>query len=291
VSESQLVFVNGMGRSGTSALAKVLSLCGGTLPQPLLRANEGNPHGYWEPLHAFNLNEEFLRAHGSNWYDPTLRLREERSIGAIQRTEFVTKICSFLDACPKVTVLVIKEPRIAGLTDYWCEAARLSGFTSKFVIPIRHPDEVCASLIARDATSRELSSALWLKYNLLAERSTRNYSRVYVAYENLLSNWQKEMNRISIGLSIDLALPSPSVVDAFLKPDSQHHRHTGPTTEVFGVPWCSRVYGALSQAAVDLAADTQVLDEVFAELSMRSETFESAMQEFQTKYRSIPRQS
>jgi hypothetical protein len=50
------------------------------------------------------------------------------------------------------------------------------------------------------------------------------------------------------------------------------------------------VYAALSQAAVDLAADTQVLDEVFAELSTHSETFESAMQEFQTKYGSTPRQ-
>ncbi len=38
-----ILFVLGMGRSGTSALTRVLSLCGGTLPAKLVGANAGNP--------------------------------------------------------------------------------------------------------------------------------------------------------------------------------------------------------------------------------------------------------
>ncbi|HWS66624.1 MAG TPA: sulfotransferase [Steroidobacteraceae bacterium] len=284
MSGSQLVFVNGMGRSGTSALARVLSLCGGELPQPLLSTDEGNPHGYWEPLAALNLNDEFLRAQGSSWYDPTLRVQQGRSIGFSQRAEFVGQISSFLDACPKAATVVIKEPRIAALLDYWCEAARHVGLNPKFVIPVRHPDAVCASLMARNGTSRELSSALWLKYNLLAERSTRNYSRVFVEYPNLLSDWKKEMIRISGALSIALVLSAESAVDAFLENGSQHQRHSGPTTEVFGEPWCSRVYAELSQAAMDRAPDTQVLDEVFTAFSLCSRSFEIAIDDFRTKY-------
>ena len=50
----------------------------------------------------------------------------------------------------------------------------------------------------------ELSCALWLKYNLLAERQTRGMRRVFVEYANLLGNWRQEIARISTALSIDL---------------------------------------------------------------------------------------
>ena len=39
------LFVIGMPRSGTAALTRVLSLCGGTLPAGLAGANSGNPLG------------------------------------------------------------------------------------------------------------------------------------------------------------------------------------------------------------------------------------------------------
>ena len=67
--------------------------------------------------------------------------------------------------------------RLCGL---WFEAARQAGFDSVVVIPVRHPQESIASHAARDRASPELSSALWLKYNLLAERHTRALPRVFV---------------------------------------------------------------------------------------------------------------
>lgn len=42
------LFVLGMGRSGTSALTRVLSLCGATLPVGMMGADEGNRRGYLE---------------------------------------------------------------------------------------------------------------------------------------------------------------------------------------------------------------------------------------------------
>ena len=58
--DNAAIFILGMGRSGTSAIARVLALCGASLPQSLLGPNEGNPRGYWEPLEALHINEEFL---------------------------------------------------------------------------------------------------------------------------------------------------------------------------------------------------------------------------------------
>jgi len=87
---------------------------------------------------------------------------------------------------------VIKDPRITVLSGVWFEATRLAGFDIAAVIAVRHPQEVIASLAARSGASPELSSALWLKYNLLAERHTRALPRLFVEYPNLLDNWRRE---------------------------------------------------------------------------------------------------
>ena len=65
-----VLFVLGMGRSGTSALTRVLSLCGATLPTGMMGADAGNPRGYWEPRAALRLNEKFLGRRGSTYFDP-----------------------------------------------------------------------------------------------------------------------------------------------------------------------------------------------------------------------------
>ena len=62
------VVVLGMHRSGTSALSRVLNLCGAFLPAnlrpPKLR---NNPKGSWEPEEVVNLNERVLRHLGGAW--------------------------------------------------------------------------------------------------------------------------------------------------------------------------------------------------------------------------------
>src|SRR6476646_7775964 len=63
------LFLLGNGRSGTSALARVLSLCGGMLPPGLLGATSENPRGFFEPRAVIHLNQAILHDHGSSGYD------------------------------------------------------------------------------------------------------------------------------------------------------------------------------------------------------------------------------
>src|ERR1700757_562044 len=76
------LFVLGFGRSGTSALTRVLSLCGAALPAGLLGATSEDPRGCGEPRAAIHLNETILRRHGSSGYDLTLRMQEEGAFDA-----------------------------------------------------------------------------------------------------------------------------------------------------------------------------------------------------------------
>jgi hypothetical protein len=284
VPENQLLFVFGMGRSGTSALTRVLSLCGASLPGPLLGANGDSSTNYWEPLEAFKLNEEFLFRHGATWYDPTLRLQDEINFDPRERQIYIEQIQKLLTAFTGTPLTVIKEPRIVALSDFWFEATRRAGLTAKIIIPVRHPDEVAASLAARDGVSRELSNLLWLKYNLLAEHRSRPFLRVFVKYDNLMSDWRREVGRISETLSVELVASDETSIESFLDPDLHHHRHTAAPTELFGAAWTNQAYAAFCAAAQDGQVDLRAMDKIFAAYAKSQRTFRIALDEFRCRF-------
>ncbi len=258
-----VLFVLGAGRSGTAALTRVLSLCGGALPAGMLGADSGNPLGYWEPRAAVYLNEVILRRQGSAQYDPSLRLHEEGAFDAEKNAACIAKIDAFLNTLPAAPLVVIKDPRITLLSGMWFEAARLAGLDIAAAIAVRHPQEVIASAARKTQVSPELASALWLKYLLLAERDTRGLLRVFVEYANLLDDWRGGVKRISAALGIDLNTDDEGAIENFLKPDLRRQRHCGPVTEPFGTDWISAVYEALRAAARDEPLDGFALDRVF----------------------------
>jgi hypothetical protein len=280
------LFVMGVSRSGTSALTRVLSLCGGVLPAALVGANSGNPLGHWEPRAALYLNETILYRHGSSWFDPTLRLQGEDAFDANENAASIAKIGAYLKSLPTAPLLVIKEPRITALSGVWFEAVRLAGLDVAAVIAVRHPQEVIASLAARFRTSPELSSALWLKYNLLAERHTRALPRVFVEYANLLDDWRLEITRISEALAIDLNTRDEGAIEGFLRQDLHRQRHCGPVTECFGTDWSSAVYDALRAAARDEPWEESALDRVFEAYRACDHGFRTALEDFRGHFNS-----
>jgi GT2 family glycosyltransferase len=279
-----IVFILGMGRSGTSALTRVLALCGGALPRALLGATDGNALGHWEPADALALNETFLARNGATWYDPTLRLQGEITIPDGEKAAYVGQIQAFFRALPPAPFVVIKEPRITALSDFWFQAAREIGLAIGVVIAVRHPQEVASSLAARDTTSPELAQTLWLKNNLLAERQSRTIPRVFVEYANLMRDWRTEVTRVASALSLDLSVRDEAAIDAFLRQDLRRQRHEGGISEVFGAPWISPVYAALSAAARDEPLDAALLDEVFGSFRASERAFRVSLDDYRARF-------
>ncbi|MEA2720181.1 MAG: hypothetical protein QOJ39_2045 [Candidatus Eremiobacteraeota bacterium] len=230
-----LVLVIGMGRSGTSALTRILSLCGCALPLRVLSPNFANPSGYWESERAVQINDAFLEAHGSSWYDGTLALQSGLA-GAAKRGEFVANIATHLKAdFEGGGPLVLKDPRITGLLPYWTAAARELRMPVKVVHVFRDPAEVAASLYVRDGLIADHSFALWLKYNLIGERDARSFPRVVVSYDDLMRNWEPVVSRCIDQLDIRAAVDDAArhAVAGFLSPALRHH--AGGTPEPAGV--------------------------------------------------------
>lgn len=274
------LFVLGPQRSGTSALTRVLSLSGGTLPPAMLGADANNPLGYWEPRAAISLNETILRRLGTNWYDPSLRFLDDGAVAPEKSKACTAKIAAYLSTLPAAPLVVIKEPRITTLSDLWFAAAREAGFQVASVIAVRHPQEVISSIVKSWHVSPALASALWLKCNFLAERNTRAVPRVFVDYANLLEDWRREVKRISAELPIDLHTQDEDAIEEFITPGLHRQQHRGPVTDLFGANWISQVYEALHEAAQDGALDMSTLDRVFASYRESERDFRKAFEDF-----------
>lgn len=274
------LFVVGMPRSGTSALTRVLSLCGATLPTGLHGAVSDNPRGRWEPRASLLLNDKILRCYRSGAFDPTLRLREEGALDNEKNAAHIARIRRYLQTVPDAPLVVIKDLQITVLSGMWFEAARAAGFDVAVAIAVRHPQEAIGSFAARDGTSPELASALWLKYTLLAERDTRGLPRVVVDYANLLENWRREMDRISAALGIDFGDRDEGAIDEFLTPNLRNQRHRGQVPEFFGTDWIATAYEVLRVAARGGPCDASALDRVFDAYRSGEHGFRTAFEEF-----------
>jgi hypothetical protein len=276
------VLIIGVGRSGTSALTRVLSLCGCALPDKLLGAIEMNPKGCWEPLDALVLNNRFMFRYGTGVLDPGMPL-EELTVDAGDKEKFIQEIQSYLATCPPSPIVLIKEPAITDLMEFWLEAAAREDYSVKVIIPIRHPTEVCASLTAFFAKkmpiSSVLASAFWLKRNLLAERKSRRLPRVFVDYSELLRDWRSQIARISRSLSMEL-VPDHAAIEGFLVKDLHRQKGADAIQEPFGDSWLSQVYEALFATSKDSELDTEGLDAIYMAYRSNETAFRLAHSEF-----------
>lgn len=198
------LLVVGMHRSGTSAITRILSLCGAQLPDHLMPSSKHNPRGYYESQRIYDLHEELLAELGSAWDDvgplPTGWLSGPTGGRWVER--FVAAVREEFGAAPFLT---LKDPRVCRLVPLWLRILATLGYQPNFVIPVRNPLDVAASLQVAEGTAEAKGLLLWLQYFLAAERETRGHPRSFVGYDALLRDWRVVVERISRDL--DLAFP------------------------------------------------------------------------------------
>lgn len=219
------LLVIGAHRSGTSALTRVLSLLGCSLPRHVMEANSSNPAGHWEPQALVDLNNQILEAAGSAWND--LQRLNPGWENSPARAGFMRKAGRILQAeFEETSFFVIKDPRICRIAPFWLDVLRENGIDPRVIIPVRNPLEVAASLHKRDGMDPSVGYLVWLRHVLDAERGTRGEQRVFTTFGELLGNWNEVTTRIAEGLDISWPRYSPRVVseiDAFLDRRLRNH--------------------------------------------------------------------
>ena len=206
-----------------------------------------------------------------------------------QKAACVAEIRPFLTTLPAAPLVVIKDPRITAAVRHVVRGGASGRIRHRGrdcgTPPAGGHGVACGACDAQRA-SPELSSALWLKYTLLAERHTRGLPRVFVEYANLLDDWRREVKRISAALAIDLNTRDEGAIEEFLGQDHRHQQHCGPMTEPFGTDWISTVYEALGAAARDEPWDGSALDRVFEAYRASEHGFRTALEDFHSRFNS-----
>jgi hypothetical protein len=223
---SEAIIILGMHRSGTSALAAVISMLGVAPGNKLQPAEaEVNPKGFWEHTDIVVLHEQLLETLGSSWHDD--RPLPEYVWSSLDLTAFRQKIVAILHRDFGATSKwLIKDPRMCRLLPLWRGIFQELSCKPRFILVVRHPAEVASSLRKRDNLPQELACLLWLVHMLESEYQTRDQQRVFVSYDGLLHEWQQ----VVLGIGHDLGIVWPvsieaaaSAINAFLDPALRHY--------------------------------------------------------------------
>ncbi|MCU0836441.1 MAG: hypothetical protein MUC77_18720 [Chromatiaceae bacterium] len=276
------LLVAGMHRSGTSALTRTLSLVGGALAGELAGGVAGdNDLGFWEPVEVVALHDRALASAGSAW-DDVSRFPPEwfaSEVGVAFAEELAELLRREFAAAP---LFAIKDPRLCRLVPLWLGVLPRIGVRGQFVVPLRNPAEVAASLKARNDFPLAKGYLVWLRNVLDAEQATRGQERVFVTYEGLLRDWRAVVDRIGAALDIHwprLSRTAEAQVEDFLSPELRRQR--ADWTEIRDrreVPaWAVRAYEALLHLAEDDAGAEVELDAVREELDRADDTYGRAL--------------
>ncbi len=269
-----------MHRSGTSALAGMLSVLGIKFGKSLFPPHADNPRGYWEHKEIVDLNDRILAALGSSWDDMRLPQQTWWTDERITpfRTELVRILCRDF---AKERLWGLKDPRLCRLVPLWCEIFDELGCRTCFVLIHRHPLEVAHSLKQRNKFDLRKSGLLWLEHNLLSERWTRSRSRIFVSYQQILEQPETISIKMSKMVGQSMATPTNHKFDAVresIAPRLRHH-HLVPENwgSEFGEyrPLIEKTYYKLStRCCDDIPCEDQDFDRLFEDYESITSKFD-----------------
>jgi len=210
---SRAIVVIGMHRSGTSAVARGLAALGVDLGDDFLDAQPENPTGYWEDRGIVELNERVLRRLGLTWDDAApidparfsgwriWRLRRETT--RYLRRRFTSR-----------PLWGFKDPRTIRLLPFWLRVLQECAVEDAYLLVVRNPASVAASLHARQRMSVGAAQRLWLSYVVPFLDRLRTKPLAVVDYDLLMGDPRGQLERIAGSLHLPGA--ENSQVEAFV---------------------------------------------------------------------------
>ncbi len=219
----RIVCVLGMHRSGTSVVTRLINLLGFDLgaEENLLGPRPDNPKGFWEYEPIVNLNEEILGRLGGNWHEPPPSAPGwETAVGlADLRQKARDLVAQAFDPAGWGW----KDPRTCLTLPFWKQLLP----PVDYVICMRSPAEVAASLEKREGFPAEKSIRLWQTYTGSAIEHTAGLPRHFIFYEDLIRSYRDEMSRLArfLGRADSLDQPGvPAAIQDFIDPEIHLHR-------------------------------------------------------------------
>jgi GT2 family glycosyltransferase len=212
-------------RSGTSALARALNLCGAALPERVMPARLGiNPTGFWESEAVNDLDARLLDHLGGDWNRVDFVLPNDGPLV----DEFRADLRELLTAeYGDAALILVKDPRICVLAPLWQRALTEDRYRPVYVVPVRDPLEIARSMHARGDMPVTQGLVLWLAYMQRVEAfvDAGIAPVVHVRYSALLDDWRRVVRLIADRLGAPLAIERHAdEIDRFLKAGTRNQK-------------------------------------------------------------------
>ena len=259
------VFILGMHRSGTSALARVLNLMGLYFgpEQASTGRNPENQKGFWERRDVRSLNDTILFNANCDW-DCVSAFRAD-TLPSERIDDYRATMGNIVMDMDAHRPWFLKEPRFCLLFPVWATVLEMP-----FCIHIhRNPLEVAHSLKVRNGIPIRVGLALWELYNRLALQASDGLPRHIVSYAELLDNPTATVGTIHEALrrysTYDLRVPATRELAAFLDQGLRHHRRELRSLRAVATTSQLDLYGALNgtgrlDAIANAALPTKTVD-------------------------------
>jgi hypothetical protein len=222
--DQEIICVLGMHRSGTSLLTRVLNLAGVDIGSEKALTTEpvaDNPKGYWEHHALTGISDAIIKRYGGTWdRPPVLRLGWESDAAFDDLRDRARQLID--EQFSNASIWGWKDPRTCLTLPFW----QLLLPHMRYIICLRNPIDVAASLARRDGFSNDKSYSLWLTYVSAALKYSEGKPRLVVVYEDLMSDCLGELHRIAAFIGTSERAAQPEVrkrVQEFIDPNLQHH--------------------------------------------------------------------
>jgi hypothetical protein len=260
--QRRALVVLGMHRGGTSAIAGCLQRLGVDFGPRLMPANPDNARGYYEHLDIVRLHDRLLLNAGTSWDDASLRppgWLDAEGLGRF-REELSALLARDFGAAP---LWGIKDPRLCRLLPWWAPVWEELGSEPLFVIALRDPRQVAASLGRRDGMTLPKAYRLWLLHLLEAERESRGRQRVFLNFSEFLEDWPRAFEPLgsALGQPWPVSPPESALDDGFV--DGSLPKSNRAPAEGDMPPWVEEVDAVTRTGRPDEAQMRAVLDRVY----------------------------
>lgn len=192
MNDTDIVFIVGMHRSGTSLVSELLESAGYHFGDNLIGKAADNPRGFWEDKELIAINDRLLG--GENQWQaiyPRKPDAQAQGLAKIHAGLWLNKLAGTLPD----NRLAFKDPRLCRTLDFWLDVLPQG---AKAIFVWRHPMAVAKSLCKRNGMPLPKGILLWALYNYEALRSLsqKGTAHTIIEYDALIHSPEKATKAI-----------------------------------------------------------------------------------------------
>ncbi len=157
----RVVVVLGPGRSGTSLLMQVLKALGMSTSAQMIPGSGTNPGGFYEDKEIVDAHKELLATLGGHPAAPLPEGWLESQAAKRMRDRLRGIVRDRLKGC--TGIWGFKDPRSSNFMPLWTSVFDTPGIVPVYVLAMRNPNDVMASLASQTNRNSAVNELLWLQ--------------------------------------------------------------------------------------------------------------------------------